>query len=417
MAENNAEDQFSPNSFVDQTVANNQPPAIPSANTSATTPSVQSVQRNADAHTPVGAGSPIAPAGIRLRFSASIFDSLIFNAPISLIYILGTSLGVDSLLNGFPNIILYIILITATIGYFVYFHTQRGATPGKVIYGLKVMDFSTKNNLSINKALVREIVVRGIVFIPLIGLFFSIANFFIILFSPGKRGIHDKVANSQVLIMDKSWPLIKQLGLFLLLIGIYVVPYMLLMPKFTQVGENQVRTEEVGKQEQQVYVDSYLLPSDIYREQIRKTYKFDNLEYALVMRPSMNVLFKDFPSDTEVSFVGVLTANSIDRTWEKTWEIQDGEETQKNNPYHIWLDKGELVLAVVDQSGAGSGEGIMTLVKLSLDNPEIVGCYYFGGNYNSLETDGDYFEYTEKIDKQELKDQSSCENWVLKGYI
>lgn len=242
MFEGNAKDPLQPNPPADQTLVSNQPPAAPSANTLITNPPAQNVQQDFNVQAPMSTiPSTVVPAGIRLRFSAAFFDSLIFNVPIILISVLGALLGADSLLNGFASIILYIILIAATIGYFVYFHTRKGATPGKAIYGLKVIDFNTKNNLSTNKALIREIVARGIAFIPLIGFIFLVINFFVVLSSSEKRGIHDKVADSQVLVTGKSWSLIKQIGLFILLIGISIAPYMLLIPKLAN------NKEEVNK--------------------------------------------------------------------------------------------------------------------------------------------------------------------------
>lgn len=185
----------------------------------------------------------------------------------------------------------------------------------------------------------------------------------------------------------------------------------------TEVKDNPPDSQKnVNQEDVPVQVGKYSLPSGIYGVQIEKTYQFEGTDYALVLRPSMNVNLRSIPNDTEITFVGVLTANKDNSTWEKSWVIQDGNATQKNNPYHMWSSDEQLILAVVNQNGAGSGDGLMTLVDMhSSPNPKVVGCYYFSG-YGQPSTHGDYFEYTKLLDKHELRDIAECENWKLKRF-
>lgn len=56
--------------------------------------------------------------------------------------------------------------------------------------------------------------------------------------SAEKRGIHDKLSDSQVLVVQKSWSIIKQLGLLLLLIAITLAPFILIAPKYFKQSED-----------------------------------------------------------------------------------------------------------------------------------------------------------------------------------
>ncbi|KKQ25368.1 MAG: hypothetical protein US39_C0008G0031 [Microgenomates group bacterium GW2011_GWC1_37_12b] len=181
------------------------------------------------------------PGGLRLRLSASVFDGLAISAPMSIVYsiIIMFTNNVFSFTqrNYFMNILLLIFYFVVMVGYFIYFDVKKGATLGKKVYGLKVVDIDTQKNLRFKNAFIREVVSRGILFIPFLGFIFMIINFFVILFSPVKRGIHDKIAKSRVIVVEKSWTFIKQLGLLLLLIAVTIIPYILVLPKFIRGSE------------------------------------------------------------------------------------------------------------------------------------------------------------------------------------
>lgn len=155
------------------------------------------------------------------------------------------------------------------------------------------------------------------------------------------------------------------------------------------------------------------LPSDIKAGQINKYFKIDNILFALVLRNSMNVVLS-LPTDFISTFAGVLVAKQGDTQWTKLIEIKDAKATDKNNPYYLIVDNQKLLLTIVDQNGAGSGEGIMKVFALSETNDwKLERCYYFGGSYNDPTTDGDYFAFSIKFSKQTTRPIKTCNNVQL----
>lgn len=155
------------------------------------------------------------------------------------------------------------------------------------------------------------------------------------------------------------------------------------------------------------------LPSDININQIKKYFKLDDIFFALVLRNSMNIALS-LPKNFTPTFSGILVAEQKDTQWSRLIEIKDTEETNKNNPYYLTITDKQLLLTVVDQNGAGSGEGIMKVFALSENNNwELEKCYYFGGNYNDPATDGDYFAFSVNFSKQTSQAIESCNNVQL----
>ncbi len=148
-------------------------------------------------------------------------------------------------------------------------------------------------------------------------------------------------------------------------------------------------------------------PSDINESQVKKYFQLGDLRFALVLRSSMNVPLQ-LPADFIQSFAGMLAARKGESAWEKWLEIKDTNpdsaksQSSKNNPYYLWVDGERLLLSVVDQNGAGSGEGLMKVFALSEKGLwELDACYYFGGRYSDSERDGDYFAFSSKLSKQD----------------
>jgi len=180
------------------------------------------------------------PGSIRLRLSAMIFDNLILAVPINFLtslswYIFGNSFSSTS---SSTSIILLLLFSIAGLGYYIYFNVKKGATPGKSIYGLKVVDIATDSNLTYKYSTIRELINRGILSIPILGLIFAFVNFLVVLSKPERRGIHDKAAHSQVYRVEKSWSFIKQLGLFIALIILGAAPFLLVIPQYFSQTQN-----------------------------------------------------------------------------------------------------------------------------------------------------------------------------------
>lgn len=168
-----------------------------------------------------------------------------------------------------------------------------------------------------------------------------------------------------------------------------------------------------GATVQEIANPKLALPSGIVEGQIKKYFKLDNLLFALVLRNSVNVVL-NLPQDFTPSFAGVLAAAQGDAQWTKLAEIKDGPASEKNNPYYLLVDGQKLFVTVVDHNGAGSGEGLMKVFRLTPKNIwELAGCYYFGGNYNDVATSGDYFAFSAKLSKQSPQPLKSCQNVQL----
>jgi hypothetical protein len=179
-----------------------------------------------------------------------------------------------------------------------------------------------------------------------------------------------------------------------------------LLSKITHILESGDQDLEITKN------PSYELPAEIDDAQIDKYYMIDDVIFALVRRPSMNVRL-DIPKDFNANFSGLIAADTTNKEWKKLFSIQDKEITNKNNPYAIWIDQKALYVSIVDQNGAGSGEGIAKIVKSSdLINWETDYCHYFGSEYRGPDEDGDYFLFSSFLLGRE-QSGDRCNNFTL----
>lgn len=180
---------------------------------------------------------PARPIEIRLggawvRYWAMVIDSFIFGLPALLLaFLLSALMGSPISFEGNPidnleNSAIYgITALFFYLIYYVYFTANKGATIGKDVYGLKVVKEGTNENISYLRAFAREMIKVGVLAIPFFGVLFYFVNSLVILFSPSKRGFHDRIAKTQVLKIQEHWPMKKQWGcsLVLLIAGIITV--------------------------------------------------------------------------------------------------------------------------------------------------------------------------------------------------
>lgn len=161
-----------------------------------------------------------------------------------------------------------------------------------------------------------------------------------------------------------------------------------------------------------------LLPPDIHEKQIKKYFHLNNLLFALVLRRTINFALPEIPRSFNTWFTGLLIADKNSKNWSKFLEIKDRveySESTGNNPYYLWTDEGTLFLSVVDQNGAGSGEGIMKVFVLSDQNQwQLKGCYYYEGGTFMQEASGyDYFAYTSQLSKHAPESMTECINKII----
>ena len=83
--------------------------------------------------------------------------------------------------------------LTIHFFYYGWFYKNKGATPGKMIFKMKVVDFESGQNIGYGKMFLREFVGK---FCSALILGFG---FFMIAWRQDKRGLHDLIAGTQVI--------------------------------------------------------------------------------------------------------------------------------------------------------------------------------------------------------------------------
>jgi hypothetical protein len=147
------------------------------------------------------------------------------------------------------------------------------------------------------------------------------------------------------------------------------------------------------------------LPEQVQLEQIKHYFQVGNIVLGLVLQPSSNVFLN---ITQRPAFTGLLIS-SDGKSWRQYIRIEDQDATNKHNPYYFWAQEGQLYLSIVDQNGAGSGEGNMQLLQLAATGTwEMIGCYYFGANYSDPTRDGDYFAFSQYLEKQQTQAAERC---------
>ena len=141
------------------------------------------------------------PAGFWIRFAAYSVDSFIVSLPVLLAtgvwaFSLMEQGAMASLREVTPSVFLLPVIggissLVLSIVYPVYFWALRGATPGKQIFGLKVVTMSGETPLGWRRAMLRVVGYTINSFVLGIG-------FLLIAVSEDKRGLHDRLADTCV---------------------------------------------------------------------------------------------------------------------------------------------------------------------------------------------------------------------------
>lgn len=155
----------------------------------------------------MGAAS-MEPAGFWIRFLAFIIDWTIASVAANIVavplMIVGFAVaigsagaGADETTGGVVMIVIQLIsfvLSTAVmLAYFGWFYKSKGATPGKMLFKLRVVNAETGENLGYGQTVMRELLGRFLCGITLL------IGYIIAGVRDDKRGLHDMVANTQVL--------------------------------------------------------------------------------------------------------------------------------------------------------------------------------------------------------------------------
>lgn len=149
---------------------------------------------------------PVEPGGFWRRFAAVTVDGLILSFALTpLTLVLGLAIGMGAVL-GDPDtgsgtehglvlgfyILYYLVYLTGMFLYFGWFYKNKGATPGKMIFQLKVHHVDSGRYIGYWHAFGRESVGKMISAIVL-GL-----GYLMVVIHPHKRALHDVVFRTRV---------------------------------------------------------------------------------------------------------------------------------------------------------------------------------------------------------------------------
>ncbi|EKE00083.1 MAG: hypothetical protein ACD_22C00094G0005 [uncultured bacterium] len=137
-----------------------------------------------------------------------------------------------------------------------------------------------------------------------------------------------------------------------------------------------------------------------YQEQLGQKLDYKDYSYTLVQRSSLNI-----PIEKSTDFAGVLRKPLNSDQYEKYLEVTSNPDSAKNNPYLMWVDNS-LYILIVDQNGAGSGEGVAKVIKIEDGSAKQYSCFYYSpekfSDVNSIRT--------KKSDAGDL----DCDNYSIK---
>ena len=148
-----------------------------------------------------------SPGGFWIRFVAVVIDSLIL---MLLSNVVGQILGKMGLpgnivelpkdpkqLIAFQSIFGLIISAFISFFYFGWFYSNKGGSPGKLIFGLKVVDNETREYIGYWRAFLREY------FCKIISTIILFIGFIMAGLRSDKRALHDMITGTQV-VQDKD---------------------------------------------------------------------------------------------------------------------------------------------------------------------------------------------------------------------
>jgi uncharacterized RDD family membrane protein YckC len=136
------------------------------------------------------------PGTFGVRFVAFFVDGLILGTiqmPFSFLfgYLGGMTVGTRMYWVVFAGS--YAVGIGATVLYYGWFYRNKGATPGKMLFKLKVIDAKTGTHLSYGRVFMREVLGKFLSAILLM------AGYLMVAFREDRRALHDLLGGSQVI--------------------------------------------------------------------------------------------------------------------------------------------------------------------------------------------------------------------------
>ena len=163
---------------------------------------------------PMGGYQPVpgyAPAanygGFWIRVVARLVDGLIIGVPFAILFLIvavavgaaasgsssssNSTNGAAAAAFGGVFVLLYLIVLVVTFGYWIYFWGSSGQTLGMRLLRLKVVDADTGGSIGYGRAAIRLLM-------SFVNSLACYIGWIWVAFDPRKQGWHDKVANSVV---------------------------------------------------------------------------------------------------------------------------------------------------------------------------------------------------------------------------
>lgn len=97
--------------------------------------------------------------------------------------------------------------------------------------------------------------------------------------------------------------------------------------------------------------------------------------YLTVLRNNFN-----HPIAHSTLFAGVVRRKKMAYVTYGPWDVYveiKNTSSAVNNPYHLWFNHDKTYLLLVDDRGAGSGDGTAKVVEIGPNSWGVIGCYYF----------------------------------------
>lgn len=151
-----------------------------------------------------------SPAGFWIRFVAALVDGMILQLVLYPVrFLLGVVFPIfwqssqkqDSV-GAVVASMLAVFVLSAVVSffYFGWFYKNKGATPGKLLLNLRVLDAETGTYLNYQKTFLRESLAK----LFLSGLFTLNIGYIIAAFTKDKRALHDMVCSTRVLKIRRT---------------------------------------------------------------------------------------------------------------------------------------------------------------------------------------------------------------------
>jgi uncharacterized RDD family membrane protein YckC len=150
-------------------------------------------------------------AGFWRRAAAVVMDSFLFGIAVSALMLMVYGPGYFRSMGDPQASFVSYGMVDIVVDYglplvlTVFFWTRLGGTPGKLLFGCVVVDARTGNKITVRKALIRYL-----------GYFVSALplglGFLWVAWDKQKRGFHDRLANTRVVIEDEAAKTLEELS-------------------------------------------------------------------------------------------------------------------------------------------------------------------------------------------------------------